>query len=401
MPLTRIPIYVPDVNTQLEDFEKIQVHRSDTKYGTYEELTTCATRIDLVEDQVNYELEDEEGNEFYWYKWRFYSDSSTLVSRFYEPVQGYTVGLTYCTFESIKRNLKSNAKTGRIRFSDNYKNLTRNKRSTGTIVLREISINPDYYGEERFAITFTDVDEFTVTVSEETASSPRNIGTGETGEDFTSTDNNIKVKSDDWSGTAVIGDIIEFQTESHMSINDAIRFAQDAEVFTDMILEENIGYTTEKRDELRFTIDDVPKAIRIATSKFAAFFIHSTIYNVQALPGVPGSINDISNERRYNDLATWLKQGFRYIEGYIAKYTKFFNPEDGTAVINSPRWMAMDALFDAVGVQGVGEGLKMPDIDTFKDSAQMSYDGLLDYDLMAYANADYVSTVLYNMDENL
>ena len=177
-----------------------------------------------------------------------------------------------------------------------------------------------------------------------------------------------------------------------MSTNDAIRFIQDAEVLVDVILEENLAYLTAKDQELRFTLTTTPKAIRRATSRFAAFFIYITIYSEQAIPGLPQNINDITTAlvKRDDDLSSWSKQAMRYLNAYIVKYQEFFDPESGAVVNTGPRWRNIDSLFDAVGVYNVGEGLKLPELNEFKTQAQMSYDGLLDWDLLLPGTAGWM-----------
>jgi hypothetical protein len=175
-----------------------------------------------------------------------------------------------------------------------------------------------------------------------------------------------------------------------MSTNDAIKFIKDSEEFVDMLIEENIVFTIENRSNLIFTRDNVPKTIRVATTKFAAFFIYSAVYNEHSIAGLPNSINDITiGIRREDDISTWPKQAMRLMQGFIAKYSTYFDVETGTPSTTSPRWMATESLFDASGVAYVGDGLKLPDLDKFKENAEMTYDNLLDWDLLTpYVNDD-------------
>lgn len=381
MPLTRVVIHVPNAPQVHCDFEYIKVYRADTQYGTYNEITDDGTRIALCDSQFFYDYDDEDGTEYSWYKWKFTSIDGD--SRFYGPIQGYFPYTTYCTFEDVQRILRSSKPTERIQFG-RYQNLRQGKTNTSSIRLKEVTFGQEYSGEEKFTITFTSTTEFKVEVGEKRDLALRLLGTGDTATDFTSDDSMLFIKSSSWINTpAAIDDTIEFQSMSHMSISDAIRFIQDAEVLCDVIIEENIRFSTEARKDLRFQRGDVPKAVKKAAMRFAAFFIWTTIYNEQAISGLPSSINDISiGDRRVNDLSSWAKQAIRYLEGFIKKYTENFDPETGTAVVSAPRWRGMDSLFDAVGVAYVGEGLKLPEFDVFKERSQMSYEGLLDDDLM-------------------
>jgi len=383
MALTRVTIPVPDIETVIESYEYILVYRSETKYGTYTEITDSATRIDLIEDQCFYDYDDETGSEFYWYKWCYYEDTEALSSKFYGPIQGSTPGTTYCQFDSVERELRSNKQVGRIRFSGSYKNLRHSKNTAGTINLKEVTLNPEYCGRERFKITFTDEDDFTVTVGEEPSIEPRNIGSGKNSADFISDDNMLRIQHDSWTGTAANGSIVEFETDSHMSTMDAIKFIQDSEILVDMIIERNLTFTEEKRYDLRFTREDVPKAIGIATAKFAAFFIYSSIYNEQAQTGIPTNLNDITaGSRRPDDFSSWPRQAMFYLDAFVKKYTEKFNINTGNPVTTGPRWRGHGNLFDAGGVAYVGDGLMLPEIDAFREAASMTYDNLLDWDLM-------------------
>jgi len=388
MSLVEIEIYVEDLTNIMVNFDKIQIHRAETQYGVYSEITVPLTRPTLVAGTYNYGYTDNSGSEFFWYKWCFYNSTTLAVSRFYGPIQGYTPGVTYTDLDSVKRELRTNRVKGRLRLSDSFRNLRSGKNNTGTIKLGAISINPDYFGEERFTIKFTSVTDYDVTVTDEKTVEPRFLGSGDTTTDFEANDYSFRIYNTDWTGAAVVDDIIEFQTDSHMSVNDAIKFIKDSEIFVDMLIEENIGFTTENRSTLIFTRDDVPKTVRVATTKFAAFFIYSAVYNEQSMPGLPTSINDITlGNRRDNDISYWPQQGMRLMEGFIKKYSTFFDIESGTPSTTSPRWMATESLFDATGVAYVGDGLKLPDLDQFKEAAYMTYDNLLDWDLLTpYVN---------------
>jgi hypothetical protein len=385
MPLTRVTIHVPSVAQVKCDFDYLRIYRAETEHGTYTEITTDGTMVSLCSEQDFYDFDDENGSEYYWYKWRYFSSNGDY-SRYYGPIQGYTPYLTYCTFEDVKRNLRSRGpSSGKISFSDRYKNLRQGKNNTGDVRLKELSISQDYSGEERFVLTFTSATDFQLEVGEERDLTKRVIGTGDVTTDFVSDDEVIRINSADWTGTAAVDDTIEFQTASHMSINDAIRFIQDSEILCDVIIEENIAFTEEKRTELRFERGNVPKAVRVAAAKFAAFFIWTTVYKEQ---NNPGGLPDVGKGTEEINMAGWFRQGMRYLDGFIKKYTEHFDPEDGSTVTTAPRWSAMDPLFDAVGVTYVGEGLKLPQLDAFTERAQMSYEGLLDDDLMVPGSFD-------------
>jgi len=395
MALTQITIPVDGISNILATYVYIKVYRAETKYGTYAEITVPATMIELVEEQNFYDYNDDNGSEYFWYKWCFYEDTEALSSRLYGPIQGHTPGTTYCQLDPVERELRSNKQVGRVRFSSSYKNIRHSKQTPGTINLEEVTLHPDYCGRERFKITFSDTDDFTVTVDEEPSSEPRNIGSGKNTGDFVSNDGMLRIQHDSWTGTASANSVVEFETDSHMSTSDAIKFIQDSEILVDMIIERNISFTEEKRQDLRFTRCDIPKAIGVATVKFAAFFIYSSIYNEQAQTGIPTNLNDITmGARRIDDFSSWPKQAMFYLDAFVKKYTEKFNLETGNPVTSGPRWRSTGNLFDASGVAYVGDGLMLPELNAFREAASMTYDNLLDWDLMT----SYVGSITTNED---
>jgi len=392
MALVRITIPVSNPDEVMEDFCYIEVWRAETKWGTYTKISTRATRPLLVTATYNYDFDDNSGAVHYWYKWRYSNSAETLFSEFFAPVQGYTPNATYCTLDHVQRIIGRGDKSKRIRFSDSYKNLgvPRGQTNTGDAALAAVSIGPSYAGIERFIIEFSSDTDFEVTVQEKDSQENRTVGTGTVSSDFAAIDSSIYINSDDWSGTAAAGDKIGFQTESHMSTDDAIAFIQDAEVLVDIIIEENIGYLEQKDTELRFDRDTVPKAVRQACARFAAFFIYTTVHNEQTIPGLPNNINDITTGlKRDNDLSTWPKQAIRYLNAWIKKQNEFYDTETGQALSRGPRWSGVKPIFDAAGVYGVGVGLRLPDVNQFYDRSQMNYDGLLDYDWLRFNEGAY------------
>jgi len=398
MAWVRLTIYIEDIDDVCEDYDFIDIWRAETRYGTYTQLTNRNTRLRICADTHYYDYDDENGSEFYWYKWR-YTTSNGPISEFFEPVQAYTPYIIYCGFEDVRRILRAKKYEGRIRFSDSYRNLRKGD-DTQDISLVALSISPKYSGTEEYTITFTSATDFKVEVGEEAAIAKRQIGTGNISSDFTSDDNVIRINSDDWSGTPVADDTIIFETDSHMSIQDALFFIRDAETLVDVILEENLGYTTAKDDERRFDRDSVPKAVRASTARFGAFLIYTTIYQEQTIAGLPGNLNDITNvtNMRGDDISTVSKQAMRYLQGYINKYKEFFDPESGDALTTAPKWLKIEPMFDAMGVAGVGEGVKLPSMDTFFDRANMSYAGLLDWDLLGLSKLEVEMSDNYSND---
>lgn len=400
MSLVNVPIHVEDINQIACNFDYIELYRAETKWGTYTLITDNNTRIDLCDDTSEYEYEDKNGSEYHWYKWK-YTNSDGTESRFSNPIQAYTPNITYCRYEDVKRLLRSRNYEGTIRFSDSYKNLRSDDNNNGNIALAAISISQDYSGTIPYRITFTNGTDFKLEVNDETEIVYRNLGTGNINTDFIADDNSIRINSSDWSGTPQVDDVILFDTDSHMSINDAIQFIRDAEILIDVILEENIGYTSATENSLRFTRETTPKAISAATCRFAAFLIYTTIYKQQEMTGLPDNINDITTAliKRDDDLSSWAKQAMRYLTGYIKKYTDFFDPESGDSLQTAPRWITEDSLFDGKGVVGVGKGVRRPNKDIFFSRANQSYDGLLDWDLLLPGYDTYYGYKFYETED--
>lgn len=382
MSLVNVPIDVEDISSTACDFDYIDVYRAETKWGTYTKITDSNSWIELCENTSHYEYEDEDGSEYHWYKWKYVKTDGT-ESVFSKPTQAYTPNVTYCKLEDVRRLLRTTNYEGTIRFSDSYRNLRKGNDSQD-VSLAALSISPDFASTSPHTITFLDDTTFKLERGDESQIELTYLGQGTIASDFIANDGSIRINSDDWSGTPVASDTILFDTDSHISIYDVIQFIRDAEILVDVILEENIGYTDAKEDELRFTRSTAPKAISCATARFAAFFIYTTIYKEQAITGLPNNINDITTAllKRDDDLSSWAKQAMRYLTGYITKYTEFFDPESGDAIQTAPRWITDESLFDGKGVVGVGKGLRRPNVDIFFDRARMNYEGLLDWDLL-------------------
>ena len=383
MALIRYTIELKDSVLADREFDTIQIHRAVTKYGVYSEITTSGTRPIIDPDVKFYDFDDLNGFEYFWYKWRGYRTADGSVGSWSDPGQGYVPGTTYCGLEEVRRNLRASSDDRRIRFSEFYKNLKADSGNQGDVKLSELSIGQSYSGQRPWTITFINNLEFNVEVGEMYDIAPRHVGTGRIDQDFVANDNSIFIPSSAWSGVPQENDTFRFDTDSHMSTEDAIRYIQDAEIYVDMLVEQRLSYIEAKEQELRFTRDTIPKTLSMATAKFASFFIYSTIYSENAMPGLPGSINDISkSDNRADDLSSWAKQGNELVDGYVRKYTKYFNSDTGKAIRNGPQWETTESLFDATGVYGVGEGIVFPEINRIEDRLNMSYDGLLDYDLL-------------------
>lgn len=384
MALVAVPIVVQDPCALLRNnLTYIEVWRASTKFGTYTKISNTSTRVRISEDQQQYEFIDSSGSQFSWYKYRGVNSAGTIFGDYCPPFQVASFVTTYCSLWDVQRILGRGEDAKRIRFSDAYKNLMPAKTNTGDVKLAAVCLGSRYCGIERFTVTFSSPTDFQIAVTEIRTKENRIVGTGSVSADFEAADGSLLILSSDWSGTAVADDVIEFETTSHVSTEDAVAFVHDAEVLIDTILEANLPMTEPKETSLRFDGDTVPKAVRAACCRFAAFFIYSTVYNEQAISGIPGAnINDITaGLRKGDDFSSWPRQAMKYLEAWLAK-SQFFDPESGAAIASGPRWRSVSPFFGGQGVYGVGGGMKLPEMNTFTEQATMNYDGILDWDLL-------------------
>lgn len=85
----KLQITVAKLDNVLTKFNQIQVFRSTTGInGTYTELTTAANRINLQQGVSYYEFDDTTGATTYWYKTRYYHNTTFLESGFSPPRLG-------------------------------------------------------------------------------------------------------------------------------------------------------------------------------------------------------------------------------------------------------------------------------------------------------------------------
>jgi len=107
MPTIKVSFYVEDVDDVMNGlptsgYDKVKVYRSDTEDGSYVEITTAPTRIDLVAGQVQYEYLDTTavtGEE--WYKTAYFNSTTSDESVQSDAIQGTDRGL-YCTLQDIR-----------------------------------------------------------------------------------------------------------------------------------------------------------------------------------------------------------------------------------------------------------------------------------------------------------
>ena len=216
---------------------------------------------------------------------------------------------TYTTLDDVRRILRAVPPAGRIRFSEAYNLLRKSNDNTGTVELLNIGISNEYADVADYKIQFTDETNFRMYRIDAENMSDILYGIGNVFTDFTDQLGYFLIDSTSWIGVPFVGDIIEFKTNSHISINDGTRFIQDSELFVDSILEKNIRFDSASETDLRFDSTSVPKSVRLAAAKISAYFIFKSIYLEQNFP-----------RSEQNLSVGWLKEGLDLLSSYIGKH---------------------------------------------------------------------------------
>jgi len=85
----KVKIEVDELDNVLKTFDRIKVYRSITGInGTYVEITTAATRIQLQQGVEEYEYDDQAGQTTYWYKVSYFNSSTSQESELSDPRLG-------------------------------------------------------------------------------------------------------------------------------------------------------------------------------------------------------------------------------------------------------------------------------------------------------------------------
>lgn len=275
----------------------------------------------------------------------------------------------YTSLDNVKRILRS-SETGKIvRFSDGIKNFFFPDGDNLFLTTESVSIADTYAGIEGYEFTFSDATNFTVMVRNTETSDRRYGGTGDIYTDFTSADGNVIVDFDGWVGTPVADDIVRFSTNSHMSNIDATSFIQDAEIFIDAFLQQNVTFEDIGSYQRLFT-SNIPSQVSFAATRIASSFIYTTIFQNNLLP-----TEARPDGKPVEEITYLFKDAVRVLGMFLKRYTR-------DQVTSAPRWMARESLIVGAGTEGVGEGIQMPRMDHFETVANMSYAGLLIEDLM-------------------
>lgn len=220
---------------------------------------------------------------------------------------------TYTSIDNVKRILRSVPPRGRIKFSDSYTQLMRQRDNTGSVELLRVGIHKQYSDVANFNIIFnSDSTSFKMYRVDDEKQSNFIVGQGLKQNDFTTDDGFFSIDSTNWIGYTFPDDTIIFSTDSHISENDGTRFLQDAELFVDSILEKNVRFSSITESSLRFPLDStspIPKSVGLATQYIAAYMIFKAIY-------LENNLNQDMD--RFKNI--WLKEGLDNLAAYVSKW---------------------------------------------------------------------------------
>lgn len=232
----------------------------------------------------------------------------------------------YCELEDVKRLLRATEQ--RVKFSDSYRSLLWNPNNDGNIRLTAFDVSPDYSGQQRFEITFSDSTNFTL-IGDEIGY----LGDGSRYSPFTSFHGWFTILPAYWTGVAQPDDKVSWEAMANISDTDALAFMRDAMWWTNGELREIYGDAT----NIDFFYDDVPipYEVQLANHLKAACEIFNSVQ-------VGAALDDESPVLR------WCQEAAGLLENFV----KDFKKVDGR-----PHWRARQPLITEFGVEGIEGGV--------------------------------------------
>lgn len=263
---------------------------------------------------------------------------------YFRPVTEGDLTVRYTTLDNVKRILRTTSQR-RIRFSDSIRNLAPASTNGGTITLSEVNMASDFAGSGRLVeVVFSDSTNFDVTMTAEETRAQYSVGSGSIGVDFTSSGEEFTIPHTAWSGYAVAGDKVSFQTDSHISTDDGLWFIQQAEIAVDGQIGD-IGGAYKDIDSTSgriFTELNVPSIIQSATTYLSAYLIWCVVN-----AGAVASKED-------TDIPTSVSMWRKVAETSVLRW---MNREISREAHNVPRYISRMPLFTVEGILGEGRGL--------------------------------------------
>jgi len=287
----------------------------------------------------------------------------------------------YCSLDQVKRILRSSAEAHVIRFSEALKSFSYPEANNLYLDRSGITVDDSYAGIEKFLFTFSDTSNFTLGITDIESLDYRYGGVGDTGTDFTSLESELTVESTAWIGSPVASDELSFETNSHMSNEDATNFIQDAEIWVDSFLQQDVTFQNINTYTRMFTTS-IPSPLTFATCRLAASFIFSSIFVNNVFVQTGKNAPEFPSEA-----FVWFKDAVNVLRTFVRRYKR-------DNIVSAPRWIARESLIVGAGDEGVGEGIQMPRLDHFETVANMSYSGLF---INEYT--EYYGDITTNNDE--
>lgn len=98
--MNRLKIHVKNITRVLAEYDQIKVYRADSELGSYTEVTTVGTRIEIIPEKDFYFYDDSSGNSTHWYKISYFNSITLSEGSLSDPMQageeeakiGYTFG---------------------------------------------------------------------------------------------------------------------------------------------------------------------------------------------------------------------------------------------------------------------------------------------------------------------
>ena len=247
----------------------------------------------------------------------------------------------YCSLEDVKRLLRSSAnKESKIRFSEAYRNLEPDGGNSGDIALSGVDFVDTYAEHETYSFTFTNPISFNVV-----GNVIGNVGSGTINDTFTAT-GKFSVPPENWSGTAVAGDIYYITAASDVSNEDGHQFIVDSTRRIDARLETRYGNLSNVKFYDSTSIA-IPEAINFACSRYTAYDIFNSVYAALA----PGDVSPVHR---------WKLSAEDTLNSYLSGHGR------------GPIWKSRDIEITKIGVPRVGEGVI--DINELSDPKNKVYD---------------------------
>jgi len=230
----------------------------------------------------------------------------------------------YCSIVDVKRWLSQQQK--KVRFSDAYRRLEWDTNNSGTIRLASFSVSPDYQGQERFEMIFSNSEVFTMMGDE-----LGYMGDGTRTVTFQSNDEMFTIESGSWVGTAVTDDKVSFETAANISDTNGLAFMRDAMMFTNGKMRELYGDAT----NIPFYSDlvPIPHEIELANIMLASCYIFNSIF--------------VGGELEASPVQKWCEQGENILDGFIEDARK----------MTPARWRSRPAHITETGIEGVESGV--------------------------------------------